>query len=313
MDSSGQAKILLLISTFLGGLYCLLNAAGAKLFCGTQGCEIYAGYGLFGISFYLYGFVGFLGVFLLTLCYPRRGARLLLSVAVGLALLFDTLFLIYQTLLWPCSSCHVVASLIGLMALFAIFGLKVPGQKLLMSVGLLWSVFFIFVGLAVVKEIAFAPWPIYGSDEAQVKVYFSPTCPACEEAVRTILKDPQASSETAFYPIAKNATDQARLARLLRQPVELRDSEAILSLFEKEPEQAATLTAREKFLLFSNKMVLARSGATRVPLIVSPYIVELDRSGDGFSSPIEDLWGSPVGAPLEAGCSAFTADESCEK
>lgn len=307
------SKLLLLASSFLGGLYCLLNAAGAELFCGTQGCEIYAGYGLFGLSFYIYGFAGFLGIFLLTLWYPRRGAHLLLSVAVGLALIFDTLFLIYQTLLWPCSSCHVVALLIGLTAFFAIFGLKVPGQKFLMGVGVLWSVFFIFVGLAVVKEVAFSPWPIYGSDEAQVKVYFSPTCPACEEAARKILNDPQASTETAFYPIAKNTTDEARLARLLRQPIEMRDGEAILGLFEKGPEKPATLSVREKFHLLCNKMVLARIGATRVPLIVSPHIIEIDSLDEGFSLPIENLWGSPVGATPEAGCSAFTDDEDCEE
>ena len=308
-----RAKIFLLACSFLGGLYCLLNAAGAELFCGTRGCEIYAGYGLFGLSFYIYGFAGFLGIFLLTLWYPRRGAHLLLSVAVSLALILDTLFLIYQSLLWPCSSCHVVALLIGLTAFFAVFGLNLPGRKVLIGTGLLWSVFFIFVGLAVVKEVAFAPWPIYGSPEAPVKVYFSPTCPACEEAARKILSDPEAANETAFYPVVKNATDEARLARLLRQPGQTRDGEAILGLFAKEPDQPATLGAREKFLLFCNKMALSRSDATRVPLIVSPGIMEIDSLDDGLSLPVENLWGSPVGTTTDAGCSAFTDDDDCEE
>jgi hypothetical protein len=307
-----RSKLFLLASSFLGGLYCLLNAFGAELFCGTRGCEIYAGYGLFGLSFYLYGFVGFVGIFLLALWFPRRPARQLLSFAVGLALFLDTLFLIYQSLLWPCSSCHVVALLIGLTAFFAVIGLEIPGRKFLLGIGLLWSVFFIFVGLAVVKEVAFPPWPIYGSTEAQVKVYFSPTCPACEEAIRKILNDPEVAIETAFYPVAKNDTDEARLARLLRQAGEMRDAEAILGLFEKEPDQPATLGVREKFLLFCNKMALARSGATRVPLIVSPSIVEIYSLDDGLSLPIESLWGSPVGTTPDAGCSAITDDEDCE-
>jgi hypothetical protein len=306
-----RSKFFLLASSFLGGLYCLLNAAGAELFCGTQGCEIYAGYGLFGLSFYIYGFAGFLGIFLLTLWYPGRGADLLLSVAVGLALIFDTLFLIYQSLFWPCSSCHVVALLIGLTAFFAIFGLKVPGQKFLLGVGLIWSVFFIFVGLAVVKEVVFPPWSIYGSTEAPVKVYFSPTCPACEEAARKILNDPQVATETAFYPIAKNSTDEARLARLLRQPSGTVSVAGMLGLFEQEPDHPANLSAREKFLLFWNKMALARSGATRVPLIVSPSIIEIN-SPDGHFLPIDNLWGNPAGTTPDAGCSAFTDDEDCE-
>lgn len=36
--------------SLLGALYCLANATGAELFCGTRGSEIYAGYGLFGLS-----------------------------------------------------------------------------------------------------------------------------------------------------------------------------------------------------------------------------------------------------------------------
>ncbi len=313
VDIAGRAKIYLLVCSFLGGLYCLLNAAGAELFCGTQGCEIYAGYGLFGISFYWYGFAGFLGIFLLALWYPRRGAGLLLAIAVGLALFFDTLFLVYQYLLWPCSSCQVAALLIGLCALFAVLGLKVPGRKLLTVVGLLWSVFFIFVGLAVVKEVAFSPWPIYGSAESSVKVYFSPTCPACEEAARKILNDPQAAAGTAFYPVAKNAADKARLARLLRQADGTVNAAGILGLFEQESDQPANLTAREKFLLFRNKMALARAGATKVPLIVSPSIIEIDNLDDGLSLPIENLWGSPVGTTPDAGCSAFTDVEDCEE
>lgn len=306
-----RAKIFLLACSFLGGLYCLLNAAGAELFCGTRGCEIYAGYGLFGLSFYIYGFAGFLGIFLLTLWYPRRGAHLLLSVAVSLTLFFDTLFLIYQSLLWPCSSCHVVALLIGLTAFFAVFGLKLPGRKVLIGTGLLWSVFFLFVGLAVVKEVAFAPWPIYGSAGAPVKVYFSPTCPACEEAARKILSDPEAANETAFYPVVKNATDEARLARLLRQPGETRDGEAILGLFAKEPDQPATLGAREKFLLFCNKMALARADATTVPMIVSSYLFETGWPKNDFSQAIDAVFGTSQGQVQDSGCSAFSTEAAC--
>jgi hypothetical protein len=183
----------------------------------------------------------------------------------------------------------------------------------LTAVGLLWSVFFIFVGLAVVKEVAFSPWPIYGSAESPVKVYFSPTCPACEKAARKILNDPQATAETAFYPVAKNATDEARLARLLRQPGGTVNVAGLLELFEQESNDPANLSVREKFLLFRNKMALAKAGATKVPLIVSPSIIEIKSLDDGFSLPLENLWGSPVGTSPDAGCSAFTDEVDCEE
>lgn len=309
---SGRAKFSLLAASFLGGLYCLLNAAGADLFCGTRGCEIYAGYSLFGLSFYVYGFAGFLGIFLLTLWYPQRGARPLLAVAVGLALIIDTLFLIYQSLLWPCSSCQVVAALIGLTAFLSVIGLNVPGRKLLAGIGLLWLVFFLFVGLAVIKEIAFRPWPLYGSAEAPVKVYFSPTCPACEEVVRKILNDPQAAIETAFYPVAKNAIDEARLAMLLRQSEGAPDVTSILGLFDgREPAPPAILGLREKFLLFRNKMALSRADATSVPMIVSPYLFEARGAPSYLASPVDTIFGTSPDRENESGCSAFTA-ASCD-
>lgn len=307
----GRPKLLLLAASFLGGLYCLLNAAGAKLFCGTMGCEIYAGYGLFGLSFYVYGFAGFLVIFLSALWYPRSAARWLISAAVGLALFFDTLFLIYQSLLWPCSSCQVVALLIGLTALSAVAGLKIPGRQVLTGLGLLWTIFFLFVALAVVKEIAFRPWPLYGSAEASVKVYFSPTCPACAEAVRKILDDPEASVKAAFYPVAKNGADEARLARLLRQSEGAPDAASILGLFEGEPNQPATLGLREKVLLFRNKMALSRADATSVPMIVSPYLFEARGAPNDFAPPIDIIFGTSPDRENESGCSAFPA-ASCD-
>ena len=307
-----RPKLLLEAASFLGGLYCLLNASGAKLFCGTLGCEIYAGYGLFGLSFYVYGFAGFLVIFLSALWYPRSAARWLISAAVGLALFFDTLFLIYQSLLWPCSSCQVVALLIGLTAFSAVAGLKIPGRRVLTGLGLLWTIFFLFVGLAVVKEIAFRPWPIYGSAEAPVKVYFSPTCPACAEAARKILNDPEAAVKAAFYPVAKNAIDEARLATLLRQSEGAPDAASILGLFDGgEPAPPATLGLKEKFLLFRNKMALSRADATSVPMIVSPYLFEVRGAPSDLAPPIDTIFGTSPDRENEFGCSAFTA-ASCD-
>lgn len=310
INSPDRAKFFLLFCSFLGGAYCLLNAAGAELFCSTQGCDIYAGYGLFGLSFYIYGFAGFLGIFLLALWSSWRPARSLLAIAVGLALFFDTLFLIYQALLWPCSSCHVVALLIGLTAFFAVTGLNVPGRKFLIGIGLLWSVFFIFVGLSVVKEVAFSPWPIYGSIDAPVKVYFSPTCTACEEAIRKIINDPQIATETAFYPVAKNGKDEARLAILFQRSGRRVDTDGILGLFEKGANQPATLGVRDKLRLFSNKMALAKANAIRVPMIVSPYILETGWPKDDFSSSIDTFLGPS--RELDPGCSTFTVEEDCD-
>jgi arsenate reductase-like glutaredoxin family protein len=237
----------------------------------------------------------------------------LLALTLGLALLFDSLFLIYQTLLWPCSSCHVVALLIGVSALAGLKAFDLPGRKLLIGVGVLWSIFFIYISVAVVKEIAFKPWPIYGSVEAPVKIYFSPTCDACEEVVRQVLSDEQAANQTGFYPIAKNKKDESRLAKALEHSAKDVDATTVLELFSSTSQQGAALNFKDRLRLLSNKMVLAKSDATRVPLIVSPHIIEIDRQDDGFVLPIENLWGSPVGTTPDTGCSAITDNEDCEQ
>jgi len=310
IKKSERSKIPLLIASFLGGLYCLLNAAGADLFCATQGCEIYGSYGLFGISFYLYGFVGFLGIFLLTLFSSLPTTRPLLALALGLALLFDTLFLIYQTLLWPCSSCQVVALLIGLSAFAGVKAYNLPGRKLLIAIGIIWSLFFFTVCVAVVKEVAFKPWPIYGTGEAPVKIYFSPTCPACEEVVREVLGVAQTADQIGLYPLAKNSEDEARLARVLEPANEVVDANAVLGLFAPASQQGPALSIPNRLRLLNNKMALARYGVTKVPLILSPNIFETGDSGspNGLPWSIEKLWGNPA----DTGCSTIGNDEDCK-
>lgn len=312
MKTTSRAKLFLLPASFSGGLYCLSRVLGSDLFCGTRGCEIYAGYGLFGISFYLYGFVGFLGIFLLTLYVDYRYVRPLLALTLGLALLIDTLFLIYQTLLWPCSSCQVVALLIGICAFSGVQVLKLPGRKLLMALGVLWCLFFITVGVAVVKEVAFKPWALYGSSEAPVKIYFSPTCPACEKVVRKILDDGRMADQTGLYPIAKNREDAARLARVLEPGVDLVDATIVLGLFAPASQDAPALSSRNRLRLLSNKMALARYDVSRVPLILSPDVVEVHNSAGSLTLPIDKLWQKPSGNTLDTGCSTLVNDENCQ-
>lgn len=55
---------MIILPALLGLALCLLKAAGVKLFCLTAGCAIYSGYSLFGLSFAIYGAIGF-GVILL--------------------------------------------------------------------------------------------------------------------------------------------------------------------------------------------------------------------------------------------------------
>lgn len=322
-------KILLLVLSLAGAVLCILNAAGADLFCVTQGCRIYQSYSFLGISFYGYGLAGFLAVFVLALLYPRGPSAYGLSAVLSGAVLLDALFLAYQYLFWPCVSCLVAGLLIGLLALCGASLLRLPGRRVIAGLLLLWLVFFSYVGLAALKETTLRPWAVEGDAQAPIQIYFSPVCPACREVVGRILDDPAVAPQAAFFPVAKNVRDERRLAAFLR----LRENEgdAALSLiFEGGgPGEEYELSAEEKRGLARNKMMLARMGVSTVPVIITPYLPQgsprafpalsaprrLDPQDSPFVPP--DILFAPTGgapfAPPDLGCPAFEVDAECEE
>jgi len=266
---------MILLPALLGLALCLLNAAGAKLFCLTSGCTLYAGYTLFGLSFYVYGAIAFGVIALLATSagkIPRAVPWLGGIIVAGLAL--DLLFLGWQLLYWPCSSCLVVALLLGGTA--AGFWRSYPHlcRHLFKSVLLLWLIFLIPSLVAAGKEILLTPWALSGPAEASVRVFFSPTCPACKSEVNKLLHSPEVS-HMAFYPIAKNEQDLRLLTALLQvgvtQPGDLGQ------LFNDEQKEASDPPLLLRWRLAKNKMALARYGAQTIPLILSSTVIEGSR------------------------------------
>lgn len=316
---AGKSVVALLSA--MGAALCLLNASGAKLFCVTQGCHIYSGYGFLGVSFYVLGLAGFLLVLVLTLLYPRFGTPFWLPAALALALALEVLFLFYQFLFWPCVSCLIVGILVVLAALFAVALMRIRGRILLWTLSALSFIFFIYVSLSAVKEAVFKPWAVAGNPDAPVKVYFSPVCPACRETVIRILENPPLATQTAFFPVAKNAQDEARIATFLQG----KSGELPLSEIFNEASAEARLTAAQKWRLQVNKMALARMGTATVPVVIAPFLpqaappapVDFATPSDSpFAPPEGPLFGPPSGAaPSLAptpGCSAFDQAPDCE-
>jgi hypothetical protein len=294
----------------LGLLFCLLNAAGAELLCVSSGCGIYGSMTLGGISIYLLGAATFGAILLFSLLSLRwPGCRPWLLVILVAALLFDILFLLWQILYWPCTSCLVVALLLALCLLGALAvypAFRHYGVKLVL---LLWLLAFLPVSVAAGKELFLPPWPALGPNDAPVSVYFSPTCPACERTVLDILRQPSLSGQVAFFPVAKNAEDLQRLALL----PEVGSEEGLEAVFDSVPDGARASWSL-RWRLARNKMALARLGADSVPLVLTPQLLQIPAAaanpffgGGGF--PLE-LLGIP---PLEHGCSmAAPEKDSCD-
>ena len=298
---------MIIIPALLGLALCLLNAAGAKLFCLTAGCALYAGYSLFGLSFYVYGAAVF-GVIALLAVAVRKIPRLapLLGGIILAALFFDLLFLGWQLLYWPCSSCLVVALLLGWTA--AGFWRTYPPlcRHLFKGVLLVWLVLFIPSVVAAGKEVLLTPWALYGPADASVRVFFSPTCPACTSEVTKLLQHSEVA-HMAFYPIAKNDRDLRLLAALLQEGVE--QPANLGRLFGSDMKEATSLPLSLRWRLAKNKMTLAQHGAQTIPFILSTTVLTEVRP------PWENLLSIPDPTqPAEAtGCGLVDQpDLSCE-
>ena len=298
---------MIIISALLGLALCLFSAAGVEFFCVTDGCAIYAGLSLFGVSFYSIGAAGFAAILILALVAGKKErARSLLFWTILAGLLLDMVLLAWQLLYWPCSTCLVVALLLAGTGVG--FRLRFPRwhRWLLKGALLGWLVLLIPSAVAVGKEVLVTPWPIYGSPDADIQVYFSPTCPACSSEVEKLLKSDELK-RMVFYPVAKDERDARLVATLLQQGVaEARD---LLTLFAIEPDPSIQPSAGLRWQLARNKMLLARYGARTIPFIVSPTVVRMAPPAiNPLPSPAD-----PFDAFGPQGCGLFGAsDLSCE-
>lgn len=303
---------LILVPATLGLAFCLLNATGAELLCVTRGCGIYADYAVAGISIYLLGAIGFAVILLLALSASRHLLyKQLLLWVLAAGLLIDTLFLGWQVLFWPCTSCLVAAVLLVLCVLGArqVF----PGfRNVFISLLLiLWLIVLIPVAVAAGKELLLQPWPVKGPPDAPIAVYFSPTCPACETTVLELLDLPALRDQVGYYPIAKSPEDLQRLTWYAAQG----DTADLRQLFAPVPQHQLQASTDLRWQLARNKMRLAAMGVDSVPLVLSSQLLKTAApaakvpvwDGSGFSlEPAEGF------TPLEKCSTASPDTEACQ-
>lgn len=314
-----SAKTLIFASALAGIALCMANFLGADMFCYTKGCEVYT----WGKGFYVLGAAGFAGVMALALLKDRFGTGRLLALALGTGLTIDSVLLGYQFLLWPCSSCLAVALLFGLTAVAALFAYQDLRRGWIFASAGIWMVCFFAVSLATTKDVLFQPWNLTGSDQAEIRVFFSPSCNSCEQLVQQLVDTVGDLNEVGFYPVAKNAEDVARIARILplaKDPEQR--AQALKSLFvsaidrESEVNKTDSFGLRERFGLWCNKVALARTGRTTVPEIVSPKLLVAyrDKQSDWNAMSLPGGFSEVffLGSDGDASCSAYETATACE-
>ncbi len=193
-------------------LFCLwASFGGGPEICFTAGCSLYSDFTVAGVSLWHAGAAAFAALGLLALSGRARAGFAL--AAAGLVM--DVCLLALMLITAPCFNCLITA--LFLLGVFLSFRSacresgpdprKARGRSVIL---LAWSFFFLCnVGIVLKSQV-----PLYclsdNADEATVRYFFSPSCPACRQGIDRL----SGSVDTAFFPVAENGLDVARVARM---------------------------------------------------------------------------------------------------
>lgn len=290
----------------VGAAYCLVSLGEGHPLCATSGCEIYANYKLLGFSLYGWGLVAFALLAILAGPGCKPHVKQPLYGALCLALTLDSALLAYQALFWTCLSCLLIAALIGLIALAGYWNHPYCRTRLYRALAATWFILFSVVSLLVAKEVVSTPWILAGSEEAEARIYFSPTCQACQSVTLDLLDGPDVD-KVAFIPVAKSPEDARRIAVVVA--LGPKGPEAVRRLFQEDLPGAGKGMWWE---LLRNKMAMASQGITRVPTIVSPFVLETGHRLSGLPFALLDL-PPMVDTQTDAGCSVVVEEPCADK
>ncbi len=265
----------------LGAAFCALQADPLQtdIPCPSVGCRLFHDVTLWGISLWWVGTAFF--VLTALLCLRRwRGAAFALT---ALALIADCFLLLLMLLTAPCLSCLGAAAFIGL--LFFILRperqgwFNGPARRPLLL--FFWGALFFAAASAAGTE-ALGRWTLYGQPDAERRVYFSPSCPACRDAIAVF------AGNAAFIPVAERDEDFAAIAGM-RSALK-RGKNMPEALAEGLKGQGHDLSIADGLLLrlrlLRNKAEVLRLGFDKLPLLTingMPQSLRPDAAGSAGS------------------------------
>lgn len=251
----------------LGAAFCAWAAiAPAESLCVSTGCSLYRDLTFWGLPLWWYG----TGAFSLLALFCIFGKQAAARGFVWLMLAADTALLTLMALTAPCAACLVVAALIA-GAFVAIPGeLRRDRQQRVSILLLVWGGLFFANGAALATERTGA-WNLQGPDNAPVTLYFSPSCPACRQAIAALAG--AAPDTVAYRPVAEN-DDDILIIEQMRRAVE--QGASVADALHKVVDAPTTATnpamplfeqARLRWKLLRNKARVLSTGADRLPVM----------------------------------------------
>lgn len=251
----------------LGALYCLAALLGlGEALCVTNGCSLYQNFSLYGISLWHAGIAAFL--VLAALSFTGR-VTLALNLS-RLTLAADCFLLLLMSLTSPCLACMGAAVFLAVV-FYALYrahaeqhGAKHPSRSRLLAV---WLLCLVAALVVTVKELS-APGPWHGPEDAPMRIYFSPHCPACLQALEAAASSPL---PVAYYPVAVDLDEVKVILAMeedLAKGVPLLDS---LRKVRADPPRELRLSPRSLSVLWQilrNRADVLALGKGSVPLIL---------------------------------------------
>ncbi|NJB68567.1 hypothetical protein GGQ74_002240 [Desulfobaculum xiamenense] len=262
-NAAGKRRVCILCS-LAGAAFCIAAAIGAlDSACITSGCELYRGTSFLGLSLWWWGAACF--VTLGGLCFRKHLdlARGLAAVALGV----DILLLGWMALSATCVNCLLAGSLFALVFLCLYSG-KFLARPAMLTLGVVWLCA-LTPNLAAVAQETAQPWIIAGPQVSPVRLYFSPSCPACRKA----LHDMAGNEGVAYVPVPKSGTDLIRMAHVTKRLAEgasLAEAvDASAEATELPEHYGFGDRMRLRWNLFLNRVTFRRFGSRNLPLMTT--------------------------------------------
>ena len=251
----------------VGVVYCAIQVAPVPVPvpCPGTGCQLFQNFAFYGVSLWWIGVTYF--AFMALACLRRANLAALFIAAA--ALIADTILLAIMLMTAACITCLGAGLLIALLylSLRSHCRYNTSSSKGLPIALLIWSGLFIAAAASAATE-GLAPWRIAGTETAERRVYFAPSCPACRDAVKTF------SDSAAFIPLAEEDSDNPAIYTMHKGIQNgLSPAEALETAMQAkrngtlaEPSFPDSLIFRLR--LIRNKADVLRLGFRQLPLIM---------------------------------------------
>ena len=250
-----------------GVAYCVIQAlpVSVSVPCPGTGCQLFQNFAIHGVSLWWVGVAYF--AFMSLLCL-RRANALALFIATS-ALLVDAVLLAVMLMTAACVVCLGAGAFMALLYLSLLRHIyptpASPSKQPLVL--FLWGGLFIAAASLGATE-AIEPWKIAGAENAERRVYFAPSCPACQDAVIAF------DGNAAFIPIAEKESDYAAVYAML---VAIQNGQTTAEALKTALEAQKNGTLAElpfpnapffHLKLIRNKAEVLRLGFDKLPLIM---------------------------------------------